>query len=85
MDSWRAAAACQEVDPDLFFPVGMGSPALAQADEAKKVCRRCPVRQQCLRAAMTDPHPPAGVWGGLTEAERRSLRRRSRRGAEARH
>lgn len=83
MDSWRAAAACQEVDPDLFFPVGMGPPALAQAEEAKEVCRHCPVRQQCLRAAMAEPQPPAGVWGGLTETERRTLRRRSARGAAA--
>ncbi|MFE5794296.1 WhiB family transcriptional regulator [Streptomyces sp. NPDC056503] len=84
MDSWRTAAACQEVDPDLFFPVGMGSPALAQAEEAKKVCGRCPVRNRCLRTAMADPHPPAGVWGGLTEAERQALRRRSARRADAR-
>ncbi|MEU2657148.1 WhiB family transcriptional regulator [Streptomyces sp. NPDC007325] len=83
MDSWRAAAACQEVDPDLFFPVGLGSPALAQAEEAKKVCRRCPVRRQCLSEALAEPQPPAGVWGGLTEAERRSLRRRSGREAAA--
>ncbi|MFF2773824.1 WhiB family transcriptional regulator [Streptomyces sp. NPDC058052] len=84
MDSWRAAAACQEADPDLFFPVGTGSPALAQAEEAKKVCRRCPVREECLRCAMAGSHPPAGVWGGLTENERRSLRRRLRPGADGR-
>ncbi|MEU9702644.1 WhiB family transcriptional regulator [Streptomyces sp. NPDC047981] len=84
MNSWRAAAACQEVDPDLFFPIGVGSPALAQAEEAKEVCRRCPVRQQCLRSAMTQTQQPAGVWGGLTEAERRDLRRRSGRRAATR-
>ncbi|MFI8825690.1 WhiB family transcriptional regulator [Streptomyces sp. NPDC053431] len=84
MDSWRMAAACREVDPDLFFPVGAGSPALAQAEEAKKVCRRCPVRDQCLRWAMDESRQVTGVWGGLTENERRSLRRRLRRGAEER-
>ncbi|MFD4370247.1 WhiB family transcriptional regulator [Streptomyces sp. NPDC058486] len=84
MDNWRADAACQEVDPDLFFPVGMGSPALAQAERAKKVCRRCPVQQECLREAMAEPQPPAGVWGGLTEAERGTLRQPASREAAAR-
>ncbi|MGW0118578.1 WhiB family transcriptional regulator [Streptomyces sp. NPDC003327] len=84
MDDWRAAAACREVDPELFFPVGVGSPALAQAEEAKKVCRRCPVRERCLGWAMAESHPPMGVWGGLTEAERSALRRRRRRAADER-
>ncbi|MEU3401260.1 WhiB family redox-sensing transcriptional regulator [Streptomyces filamentosus] len=84
MEGWRAAAACQEVDPDLFFPVGSGAPALAQEEEAKKVCRRCPVREPCLRWALAQPHPPWGVWGGLTEAQRRSLARRERRRADDR-
>ncbi|MFF7441655.1 WhiB family transcriptional regulator [Streptomyces sp. NPDC008122] len=76
MEGWRAAAACQDVDPDLFFPVGTGAPALAQEEEAKRVCRRCPVREPCLRSALAQPYPPSGVWGGLTEAQRRSLARR---------
>ncbi|MFI9210073.1 WhiB family transcriptional regulator [Streptomyces sp. NPDC053253] len=84
MDGWRAAAACQEVDPDLFFPVGTGSPALVQAEEAKRVCGRCSVREPCLRSALAQPHPPSGVWGGLTEAERHSLERRDRRRADDR-
>ncbi|WP_031004190.1 WhiB family transcriptional regulator [Streptomyces sp. NRRL F-5727] len=84
MDGWRAAAACQEADPDLFFPVGTGATALAQEEEAKRVCRHCPVREPCLRSALTQPHPPSGVWGGLTEAQRRSLARRSHRRADDR-
>ncbi|GHG28112.1 WhiB family transcriptional regulator [Streptomyces filamentosus] len=84
MEGWRAAAACQDVDPDLFFPVGSGAPALAQAEEAKRVCRRCPVREPCLRSALAQPHPPSGVWGGLTEAQRAALARRSRRRADDR-
>ncbi|WP_030749043.1 WhiB family transcriptional regulator [Streptomyces griseus] len=84
MEGWRTAAACQEVDPDLFFPVGSGAPALAQEEEAKRVCRRCPVREPCLGAALAQPRPPSGVWGGLTEAERRSLVRRARRRADDR-
>ncbi|MFE6225335.1 MULTISPECIES: WhiB family transcriptional regulator [unclassified Streptomyces] len=84
MDGWRADAACLEVDPDLFFPVGTGAPALAQAEEAKKVCRRCPVREPCLAEALAQAHPPSGVWGGLTEGERSARKRRVRRQADHR-
>ncbi|MBT2445097.1 WhiB family transcriptional regulator [Streptomyces sp. ISL-36] len=85
MESWRASAACRNVDPDLFFPVGTGAPALVQAEEAKEVCRRCPVRRACLRWAMDDSRQVTGVWGGLREDERRSLRRRLRRTAHESH
>ncbi|MBP2579907.1 WhiB family redox-sensing transcriptional regulator [Streptomyces sp. PvR006] len=78
MDSWRASAACQDVDPDLFFPVGTGAPALVQAEEAKDICRGCPVREACLDWAMDDSRQVTGVWGGLDENERRSLKRRLR-------
>ncbi|MFD9499892.1 WhiB family transcriptional regulator [Streptomyces sp. NPDC060035] len=81
MDNWRASAACQNVDPDLFFPVGTSGPALIQAEEAKEVCRRCPVREACLRWAMDDSRQLTGVWGGLGEEERRALKRRLRRRA----
>ncbi|MFB6530653.1 MULTISPECIES: WhiB family transcriptional regulator [unclassified Streptomyces] len=78
MDSWRASAACQDVDPDLFFPVGTGAPALVQAEEAKDICRGCPVREACLDWAMDDSRQVTGVWGGLDENERRALKRRLR-------
>ncbi|MDX2561936.1 WhiB family transcriptional regulator [Streptomyces sp. NPDC087219] len=78
MDSWRASAACQDVDPDLFFPVGTGAPALVQAEEAKEICRGCPVREACLDWAMDDSRQVTGVWGGLDENERRALKRRLR-------
>ncbi|MFD3654603.1 WhiB family transcriptional regulator [Streptomyces sp. NPDC058620] len=81
MDNWRASAACQNADPDLFFPVGTGAPALIQAEEAKEVCRGCPVREACLRWAMDDSRQLTGVWGGLNEDERRALKRRLRRRA----
>ncbi|WP_328940394.1 WhiB family transcriptional regulator [Streptomyces sp. NBC_00250] len=76
MDNWRASAACQNVDPDLFFPVGTGAPALVQAEEAKHICRGCPVQEACLRWAMDDSRQVTGVWGGLDENERRCLKRR---------
>ena len=71
---WRCRAACRDADPELFFPVGTAGPALAQAEEAKRVCRRCPVRADCLRWAV-DSGQDAGVWGGTTAEERRVLRR----------
>lgn len=74
MMDWRHKAACREEDPELFFPVGTTGPALLQAAEAKKVCRRCPVREQCLEWALKTGQD-AGVWGGMSEDERRGLKR----------
>ncbi|MGW0698557.1 WhiB family transcriptional regulator [Streptomyces sp. NPDC002867] len=78
MLNWREYAACRNEDPDLFFPIGTGAPALVQAEAAKQVCARCPVREQCLKWALEN-NQESGVWGGLNEDERRSLKRRSRR------
>ncbi|MFB7590218.1 WhiB family transcriptional regulator [Streptomyces sp. NPDC056169] len=78
MDGWRASAACQDIDPDLFFPVGTGAPALVQAEEAKEICRGCPVQEACLNWAMDDSRQVTGVWGGLDDNERRALKRRLR-------
>lgn len=74
-------AACRDEDPDLFFLIGSTGPALVQTDEAKEVCRGCPVREQCLEWAMENGQD-SGVWGGLGEAERRALKRRTRRRAQ---
>jgi WhiB family redox-sensing transcriptional regulator len=71
--SWRDSAACQNADPDLFFPIGATGPALDQIDEARRICRACPVRRQCLAWAL-DLGCAAGIWGGTTEDERRALR-----------
>jgi WhiB family transcriptional regulator, redox-sensing transcriptional regulator len=73
---WRHFAECREEDPELFFPVGTSGPALHQIAEAKAVCRRCPVSAECLRWALATGQN-AGVWGGLSEDERRALRRRN--------
>ncbi|MGH3927879.1 MAG: WhiB family transcriptional regulator [Pseudonocardiaceae bacterium] len=77
MDShhWRPQAACLDTDPNLFFPIGASGPALDQTEQAKAVCGRCPVVTQCLDWALaTNQHD--GIWGGLSEDERRTLRRR---------
>ncbi len=75
---WRSLAACIEEDPELFFPVGSTGPAVEQAEEAKRVCSRCDVREPCLEFAIAT-NQDAGVWGGLTEDERRTLKRARQR------
>ncbi|RZB13659.1 WhiB family transcriptional regulator [Streptomyces sp. F001] len=75
---WRERAACLHEDPDLFFPVGNTGPTLVQIDEAKAVCRRCPVMEQCLDWAIRVGQVE-GIWGGMTDSERRAVRRRQAR------
>ena len=76
--SWRNRAACLDEDPELFFPVGNTGPALLHIREAKAVCRRCDVVEQCLQVAI-DSSKDNGVFGGLSEDERRALKRRTAR------
>ncbi len=76
--NWRDHAACLNEDPELFFPVGTTGPALEQIERAKAVCQRCDVNAQCLEWAITT-RQDAGVWGGLTDDERRALRRNRQR------
>jgi WhiB family redox-sensing transcriptional regulator len=75
---WRNQAACLDEDPDLFFSVASTSLAAVQVAQAKAVCGRCEVAPACLRWAM-QTHQDAGVWGGMSEDERRALRRRTTR------
>lgn len=79
---WRDDSACLDEDPELFFPIGTTGPALAQIEEAKAVCRRCAVIDECLRWAL-DRGEDAGVWGGLSEAERLTLKRHNARARRA--
>jgi WhiB family redox-sensing transcriptional regulator len=76
---WRHRAACRDVDPELFFPIGNTGPALLQIEEAKQVCRRCDVTEACLAWAL-ESGQDSGVWGGMGEDERRALKRRAARG-----
>jgi len=75
---WRHEAACLDSDPELFFPIGNTGPALLQIEEAKTVCARCPVTAECLQWAL-DTGQDSGVWGGLSENERKTLKRRAAR------
>ena len=75
---WRRLAACRDEDTNLFFPNGETGEALDQAEAAKAICAACPVRLECLKFAVTT-NQPYGIFGGLNESERKSLRRRMRR------
>jgi WhiB family redox-sensing transcriptional regulator len=75
---WRHRAECVNEDPELFYPIGNTGPALLQIEDAKAVCRRCPVIEECLEFAL-DAKIDSGVFGGMSEDERRSLKRRALR------
>ena len=75
---WRATAACNDEDPELFFPIGTTGPAVEQAIVAKRICAVCDVREQCLEYAV-ETNQDSGIWGGLTEDERRTLKRQRQR------
>jgi WhiB family redox-sensing transcriptional regulator len=66
---WSRAGACQNGDPDKLFVQG------AAQNRAKAVCQGCPVRTECLADSL-DNKVEFGVWGGMTERERRALLRR---------
>jgi WhiB family redox-sensing transcriptional regulator len=66
---WQDDANCVGVDPDLFFPERGAS-----VKEAKDVCAECTVRERCLEYALVNAEK-FGIWGGLSERERRRLRR----------
>lgn len=74
---WRHRAACVGEDFELFFPIGSTGPALLQIEDAKAVCRRCPVIRECLAWAFE--HNMQGVWGGMSEEDRLRLKRRAAR------
>jgi WhiB family redox-sensing transcriptional regulator len=66
---WQDLANCLGVDPDLFFPERGAS-----TKEAKEVCRGCVVREDCLEYALANGEK-FGIWGGMSERERRRVRR----------
>ncbi|MGY1632442.1 WhiB family transcriptional regulator [Geodermatophilus sp. SYSU D01186] len=67
-ETWRLDALCAETDPEAFFPEKGGS-----TREAKRVCTGCDVRAECLEFALANDER-FGIWGGLSERERRRLR-----------
>ncbi|GMA36494.1 WhiB family transcriptional regulator [Demequina litorisediminis] len=69
--AWQERALCAQTDPEAFFPEKGGS-----TREAKKVCASCDVRSECLEYALAHDER-FGIWGGLSERERRRLKRRA--------
>ncbi|MBV7364118.1 WhiB family transcriptional regulator [Actinomycetaceae bacterium TAE3-ERU4] len=67
--AWQELALCAQTDPEAFFPEKGGS-----TREAKNVCEMCDVRQECLEYALANDER-FGIWGGLSERERRKLKR----------
>ncbi|GEO96768.1 WhiB family transcriptional regulator [Kocuria turfanensis] len=70
--AWQTDALCAQTDPEAFFPEKGGS-----TRDAKRVCEACPVQSACLDYAMSKDEK-FGIWGGLSERERRRLRRLTR-------
>ncbi len=68
---WQERALCAQTDPEAFFPEKGGS-----TREAKRVCTTCDVRGDCLEYALANDER-FGIWGGLSERERRKLKRRA--------
>ena len=75
--SWRTTGNCRGSDPAIFYPPPEDD---SLADEAKMICGTCPVRQPCLEHALAT-REKHGVWGGLTERERRRVLRQRRKTA----
>jgi len=69
--AWQTDALCAQTDPEAFFPEKGGS-----TRDAKKICTSCEVRAQCLEYALANDER-FGIWGGLSERERRKLRKRA--------
>ncbi|MER7081466.1 MULTISPECIES: WhiB family transcriptional regulator [Saccharopolyspora] len=68
---WQERALCAQTDPEAFFPEKGGS-----TREAKRICQGCEVRSECLEYALQHDER-FGIWGGLSERERRKLKRRA--------
>jgi WhiB family transcriptional regulator, redox-sensing transcriptional regulator len=69
--AWQSDSLCAQTDPEAFFPEKGGS-----TRDAKKICSSCEVRAQCLEYALRNDER-FGIWGGLSERERRKLRKRA--------
>lgn len=69
---WRYRGSCRGTDPDIFFPVRARGQAAIQARRAQRICRDCPVITICRDWALRTGQD-CGIWGGLTEKQRRRI------------
>lgn len=69
--AWQSDSLCAQTDPEAFFPEKGGS-----TRDAKKICSSCEVRSRCLEYALENDER-FGIWGGLSERERRKLRKKA--------
>lgn len=76
-ERWQERALCAQVDPEVFFPDKGGS-----TREAKKMCLTCDVRMDCLESALENDER-FGIWGGLSERDRRKVKKGQTRGPAA--
>lgn len=74
-EAWRARAACRGLDAAVFYPVDED-----EVEEARAICALCPVQETCLEYALANGEK-LGIWGGLTEKERRRILRERRKSA----
>ena len=74
---WQGQALCAQADPDAWFPEMGGQPG-----KIKAICRQCPVRAECLDAAL-ERDEMFGIWGGLSRQERVAVKRRRRAAGDA--
>jgi WhiB family redox-sensing transcriptional regulator len=81
-EDWREHSLCRDTSPELFFPIGTTGMALEQIAAAKAICAQCAAAPQCLEFALMT-NQDSGIWGGLTEDERRQLRRERQAAAAA--
>lgn len=79
---WRDDGECRRHDPEMWFPGDTTGPWIPQIEEAKAVCRMCPVLRECRDWAMGH-RQESGIWGGMTEQDRVAYRRRMARAAAA--
>ncbi len=77
VERWRQDAACRDVDPEVFFPVGVTGPAVTAIAAAKAICADCATQSACLEFAVST-NQEYGIWGGTSEEERRDIRRARR-------
>ncbi len=80
-NQWQHLGRCRETDPDMFYPEGSGGGGPLHSKDAKRICKACPVMMQCRQWAL-DTDEEYGIWGGLSEAERKKIRRERARAGQ---